>query len=438
MPATLELVAAAALLALAMGIPLGVLTALRRNSSTASAVMTFSLAGVAMPTFVIGILLIYVFSVECKTWAPALGLPADWCFPSFGRGETVKLGGWSTGLLTACGLKAIVLPAFTLSLFQMTLVLRLVRSQMLEVLRTDYIKFARARGLTNRAVHFRHALKNTLLPVITVIGIQVGGLIAFSIITETVFQWPGMGQLFIQSVQFADIPVMAAYLVMVSFIFVTINFFVDLLYAAIDPRLGSIGRRSARQAADDQSNDRLAGGPAVGPDRRGLPRLVRRHLERHHPRALPDRHGARPRRQHAAGRQPGVADGDVVGRLTSALAGWLSDVVGRRPLLVRLAVRAGPDLLGQALAGSFFWVAVWATVGGGCCGAFIGVVYAEVSGARARRPARPCAGLGDERPIADPARRRADGRRGRLADRLARLAALRRRPRAGRQRQHAR
>jgi peptide/nickel transport system permease protein len=221
MPATLELVAAAAVLALALGIPLGVLTALRRHNIDSAAVMTFSLAGVAMPTFVIGILLIYVFSVECKNWAPAIGIPGDWCFPSFGRG----------------GFKSLVLPAVTLSLFQMTLVLRLVRSQMMEVLRTDYIKFARARGLTNRSVHFRHALKNTLLPVITVIGIQVGGLIAFSIITETVFQWPGMGQLFIQSVQFADIPVMAAYLVMVSGIFVTINFLVDLLYAAIDPRL---------------------------------------------------------------------------------------------------------------------------------------------------------------------------------------------------------
>ena len=237
MPATLELVAAAALLALAMGIPLGVLTALRRHKLDSGAIMTFSLAGVAMPTFVIGILLIYVFSVECKSWAPALGLPADWCFPSFGRGETVKLAWWNTGLLTASGLKALVLPAFTLSLFQMTLVLRLVRSQMLEVLRTDYIRFARARGLTTRAIHFGHALKNTLVPVITVAGLQLGALIAFSIITETVFQWPGMGQLFIQSVQFADIPVMAAYLVMVSFLFVVINFFVDLLYAAIDPRL---------------------------------------------------------------------------------------------------------------------------------------------------------------------------------------------------------
>lgn len=237
MPATLELVFVAAVLALVMGIPLGVLTALRRNTVDSGAVMTFSLAGVAMPTFVIGILLIYVFSVECKSWAPAIGLPPDWCFPSFGRGDTVDFGWWKSGLVTASGLKAIVLPSLTLSLFQMTLVLRLVRSQMLEVLRADYIKFARARGLTDRAVHFRHALKNTLLPVITVIGIQVGGLIAFSIITETVFQWPGMGHLFIQSVQFADIPVMAAYLVMVSFIFVAINFFVDLLYAAIDPRL---------------------------------------------------------------------------------------------------------------------------------------------------------------------------------------------------------
>ena len=157
--------------------------------------------------------------------------------PSFGRGETVAIGWWTTGLLTTDGLKSLIMPAITLGLFQMTLIMRLVRAEMLEVLRTDYIKFARARGLTNRAVHFRHALKNTLLPVITVIGLQVGGLIAFSIITETVFQWPGMGQLFIQSVQFADIPVMAAYLVMVSFLFVIINFFVDLLYAAIDPRL---------------------------------------------------------------------------------------------------------------------------------------------------------------------------------------------------------
>jgi len=225
LPATLELATAAALLAIVVGIPMGVYTALRRNSAFSHVLLAASLIGVSLPSFLIGILLILVFAVQ-------LG----W-LPSFGRGETVSLGWWTTGLLTKSGLKALILPTITLSLIQMTLIMRLVRSEMLEVLRTDYIKFARARGLTNRAVHFRHALKNTLLPVITVIGIQVGGLIAFSIITETVFQWPGMGQLFIQSVQFADIPVMAAYLVMVSLIFVTINFFVDLLYAAIDPRL---------------------------------------------------------------------------------------------------------------------------------------------------------------------------------------------------------
>ena len=225
MPATLELVLCAALLALLLGIPLGVATALRRDSWGTRAVLVFSLAGVAMPTFVIGILLIYVFSVEWHL------------LPSFGRGDTVKLGWWSTGLATVSGLKALILPSITLSLFQMTLVLRLVRSEMLEVLRTDYIKFARARGLTDRTVHFGHALKNTLLPVITVIGLQVGGLIAFSIITETVFQWPGMGALFISAVGFADIPIMSAYLVMVSFFFVAINLLVDMLYAVIDPRL---------------------------------------------------------------------------------------------------------------------------------------------------------------------------------------------------------
>jgi peptide/nickel transport system permease protein len=187
--------------------------------------MTASLLGVSLPTFVIGIGLIYLFAVT-------LG----W-LPSFGRGEVVKLGFWSTGLLTASGLKAIILPSVTLALYQLTLVMRLVRAEMLEVLRTDYIKFARARGLSDRAIYFGHALKNTLVPVITITGLQIGSLIAFSIITETVFQWPGMGALFIQAVQFADIPIMAAYLVMVAFFFVTINLLVDLLYFAIDPRL---------------------------------------------------------------------------------------------------------------------------------------------------------------------------------------------------------
>lgn len=225
LPATLELVFVSAVLALAIGIPCGVYTGLRRESWPARVILTVSLVGVSLPTFVIGILLIYLFAV-------ILGV-----LPSFGRGDVVALGWWTTGFLTVSGWKALVLPSITLCLYQLTLLLRLVRAEMLEVLRTDYIKFARARGLPNRVVHFGHALRNTLVPVITITGLQVGSLIAFSIITETVFQWPGMGFLFIQAVQFADIPVIAAYLVLVAFFFVTINLIVDLLYFAVDPRL---------------------------------------------------------------------------------------------------------------------------------------------------------------------------------------------------------
>jgi peptide/nickel transport system permease protein len=225
LPATLELSFVAALLALAAGIPMGVYTALRRGSFLSQCLLALSLAGVSLPTFLIGILLILVFAVN-------LG----W-LPSFGRGETTAIGWWTTGLLTASGLKALILPSITLALFQMTLIMRLVRSEMLEVLRTDYIKFARARGLSERAIHFRHALKNTLVPVITITGLQLGSIIAFAIITETVFQWPGMGLLFIQSVTFADVPVMAAYLCLIALFFVVINLVVDLLYYAVDPRL---------------------------------------------------------------------------------------------------------------------------------------------------------------------------------------------------------
>ncbi|MFO0206556.1 MAG: ABC transporter permease, partial [Betaproteobacteria bacterium] len=225
LPATLELVLAATLLALAFGIPLGVLCALRPDGILARAVQALSLVGISTPTFVTGIALILVFAVGLKL------------VPSVGRGEVVTLGGWTTGYLTASGLRSLILPAITLSLFQLTLIMRLVRSEMLEVLRTDYIKFARARGLTNRAVHFGHALKNTLVPVITITGLQLGQIIAFAIVTETVFQWPGMGLLFIQSVQFADIPVMAAYLCLIALVFVLINLVVDLLYFAVDPRL---------------------------------------------------------------------------------------------------------------------------------------------------------------------------------------------------------
>jgi peptide/nickel transport system permease protein len=225
LPATLELSFAAALIALVVGIPAGVYTALRRNSPLAHVLLAASLVGVSLPTFLIGILLILVFAVQ-------LG----W-LPSFGRGDTVAIGWWTTGLLTTSGLRSLILPSITLALFQTTLIMRLVRAEMLEVLRTDYIKFARARGLTDRAIHFGHALKNTLVPVITITGLQLGAIIAFAIITETVFQWPGMGLLFIQAVNFADIPVMAAYLCFIAVVFVTINLIVDLLYYAVDPRL---------------------------------------------------------------------------------------------------------------------------------------------------------------------------------------------------------
>jgi len=229
-PATLELALVAGLIALGLGIPLGVYAALRRGKAGAHLLMAGSLFGVSLPNFVIGIVLIWIFAVELK-W-----------MPSFGRGEVVALGPWTTGLLTRDGLLHLVLPALTLSAFQLTLIMRLVRAEMLEVLRTDYIRFARARGLTDRSVYFGHALKNTLVPVITITGLQLGSLIAFAIITEQVFQWPGMGLLFIQAVQFADIPVMAAYLCLISLIFVVINLGVDLLYFAVDPRLRVEGK----------------------------------------------------------------------------------------------------------------------------------------------------------------------------------------------------
>jgi peptide/nickel transport system permease protein len=232
LPATMELAFAAALFAVLVGIPMGVYTGIYRYSRLSKLFLTVSLVGISLPTFLTGILLIYVFAVKLSV------------LPSFGRGEVVQIGFWKTGLLTFAGLKALILPSITLGLFQMTLVTRLVRSEMLEVLRTDYIRFARARGLTNRAVYFGHALKNTLVPVITIIGLQVGALIAFAIITETVFQWPGMGLLFIQSVQNADIPVMSAYLMLVAFMFVFINFIVDLLYVTVDPRIRILGGAS--------------------------------------------------------------------------------------------------------------------------------------------------------------------------------------------------
>jgi len=233
LPATLELAFFSALIALVGGIGMGVYTALRRHGLFSQAIMWTSLIGVSLPTFLIGILLIYLFSVEL-----------NW-LPSFGRGDVVEVGGWRTGLLTTSGVMALILPSITLGLYQLTLIMRLVRAEMLEVLRTDFIKFAHARGLPPRTVHFRHALRNTLVPVITIAGLQLGSIIAFAIVTETVFQWPGVGLLFITSIQFVDIPVMAAYLMVIAMVFVVINLVVDILYFAIDPRLRAAQTRGS-------------------------------------------------------------------------------------------------------------------------------------------------------------------------------------------------
>ena len=225
LPATLELVFVSALIALVVGIGLGVYTGIKRDTWLSRIVMAVSLIGVSLPTFIIGIALIYLFAVHLR-W-----------LPSSGRSGTIDLGFWKTSLLSVDGWRAIVLPAITLSLFQLTMILRLVRAEMLEVMRTDYIKFARARGLAERTIYFVHALRNTLVPVITVIGLNIGGLIAYSVITETVFQWPGTGLMFIQAVDFVDVPIMAAYLIFVALLFVVINLIVDILYFVVDPRI---------------------------------------------------------------------------------------------------------------------------------------------------------------------------------------------------------
>ena len=225
LPATLELAFTSALFALILGVITGIYTAIRRGRLFANVILSLSLIGVSLPTFLIGVLLIWVFAVELQ-W-----------LPSFGRGEVVDLGWWSTGFLTLSGLKSLILPSITLGLYQLTLIMRLTRSEMLEVLRQDYVRFARALGLSERSVNFRHALPNTLIPVTTIAGLQLGSIVAFAIITETVFQWPGVGLLFINAVYFVDIPVMSAYLLLVGVLFVLINLAVDLLYLAIDPRL---------------------------------------------------------------------------------------------------------------------------------------------------------------------------------------------------------
>lgn len=234
LPATIELAVASSIIALFMGTILGVIAAIKPKSWISAAIMSLSTLGISLPTFLIGVALISAFSVEL-----------NW-FPAFGRGEVVDLGWWQTGLLTASGLRALVLPALTLATFQTAFVLRLVRSEMLDVLRQDYIRFAHARGLKERLIHFRHALRNTLIPVITVVGMMFGSVIAFSVVTESVFQWPGVGAFFIASVQAVDIPVMSTYLIFIALVFVTINFVVDILYYLVDPRLRQAGQRQGK------------------------------------------------------------------------------------------------------------------------------------------------------------------------------------------------
>ncbi len=224
-PATLELGTVALIISLIVGIPAGVYTALRPRGLATQALLLTTLVGVSIPTFVIGIMLIFLFGVQ-------LG----W-LPTFGRGGTVQIGGWTSSLFTVDGWRSLLLPALTLGVYQLTLTMRLVRAEMMEVMRSDYIRFATARGIPYRRLHFRHALANTMIPVITIIGLQFGGVIAFSIVTESVFQWPGMGLLFLESIRFVDIPVMGVYLVVIAFFFVLVNLIVDLLYVAIDPRL---------------------------------------------------------------------------------------------------------------------------------------------------------------------------------------------------------
>lgn len=225
LPATIELGIVSLIISLLVGVPAGIYTALHRGGVLANSILVTTLIGVSIPTFVIGIFLIFVFGVQ-------LG----W-LPTFGRGDVVAIGWWKTNFLSIDGLRSLLLPAITLGVYQLTLTMRLVRSEMQDVMKSDFIKFATARGINKRSIHYNHALRNTLVPVITIIGLQFGGVIAFSIVTESVFQWPGMGLLFLDSIRYVDIPVMSVYLVLIALMFVVINLIVDLLYAVIDPRV---------------------------------------------------------------------------------------------------------------------------------------------------------------------------------------------------------
>jgi peptide/nickel transport system permease protein len=224
LPASVELTVAGMTLAVALGIPGGILCALRRRWLISRALTGFAAVGVALPTFVTGLGLIFIF-----------GITLGW-LPTHGRGEVVALGAWTTGLVTRSGLAALVLPAMTLALFQLALLLRLSRAQVAAGLASEFVTSARARGLSPPSILIRHVLPNAAAPIVTVIGLQTGAVLAFSAITEQVFQWPGLGLLFLQAIADADMPVISAYLCFVAVMFVGVNLLVDLACCAIDPR----------------------------------------------------------------------------------------------------------------------------------------------------------------------------------------------------------
>jgi len=224
-PATVELVTTSAVFALLFGIGLGVMVSLKPGSALSRLIMAASLGGISIPTFLIGVLLIMVFSVY-------IGI-----LPPFGRGETVDLGFWRTGFLTWSGLSHLILPALTLMGYQLAVLLRLTRAGMREVLTEEYIKTAWAKGIPANRVIFKHALKNVLIPVITLSGLMLGELLAFSVVTETIFQWPGMGNLLLKSIYESDEPVIVTYIMLASVIILSINIIVDILYAFLNPRI---------------------------------------------------------------------------------------------------------------------------------------------------------------------------------------------------------
>ncbi|QIR07207.1 ABC transporter permease [Salinivibrio costicola] len=230
--ATLELVAGAALIIVVVSIPLGVYSAIHPNSILTKVIMGFSIVGISIPVFLTAIMLMYVFSIE-------LG----W-LPSYGRGETANWLGWESGFFTLDGLAHLVLPSVSLASIMLPLFIRLVRSEMLEALGTEYVKFARAKGLPQKKVYYQHALKNTMLPVVTVGGVQIGTMIAYTILTETVFQWPGTGFLFLEAINRVDTPLITAYVIFVGLIFVVTNTFVDLLYGLINPTVNLTGKEA--------------------------------------------------------------------------------------------------------------------------------------------------------------------------------------------------